>query len=313
MTGNIQFSYPMMSGSMSNGEFTITDDGGGYFQCNYTNNGDVYKLFKPTKIYFFSNSMTIEHKYNSDTLYVKYTTIKNNSETFVTTADNIYLNKSIGDGIVITKKVIFKDKTCKILYNSNDFYIDMSSIGPIPLSYTFDNSTLDNPINTKIAGITGEAAAINLRPSSFISDEMVCDEGTNNSTITSDPGQDNLSHQQSYFFQGFGWLMFSMLIQFMILNATKDNITKFATGKSIFEFNFDYKSHILYAFLTFSAFVCSLAFFIMYGVWGPTSDKTIKQNNNSMKSYWYYLVLAVVFLFSFILLLWWKVVYLTGP
>lgn len=310
MTGNIQFSYPMMSGSMSNGEFTITHDGGGYFQYNYTkNNSDVYKLFKPTKISFFSNSMTIEHKYNSNTLYVKYNTIQNNSDTFVTTADNIYLNKSIGDGIVITEKVKFKDKTCNLSSKADNFYIDMSSIGTIPLSYTFDDSTSDTFPTTDLSSIID----ISLSPSSFISDEMVCDEGTNNSTITSDPLQDNLSQQQSYFFQGFGWLMFSMLIQFMILNATKDNITKFATKTSILGFDNKFFSHNLYAFLTFSAFVCSLAFFIMYGVWGPTSDKTIKQNNNSMKSYWYYLVLAVVFLFSFILLLWWKVVYLTDP
>jgi hypothetical protein len=51
MPGSIQFSYPVMSGTLVNGNVTILDDGGGYFQCNYNNGrGDIYKLFKPTNI-----------------------------------------------------------------------------------------------------------------------------------------------------------------------------------------------------------------------------------------------------------------------
>lgn len=297
MPGSIQFSYPVMSGTLDQGNITILDDGGGYFQCNYNTGGsDVYKLFKPTNILFFSNSMTVTHKYNNDMLYVKYSTTKDSTRSAIT-ADNIYLNKSIGDGIVITKKVDFTNKTCDLSNNANNYYIDMTTIGPIPVNVSADN-TIQDPFST-----TGAKPIISipLSSGSFITDEIVCDSGKTNSSR-----QDKQSPQQTYVFQGIGWIMFAMLIQVAILiGIQKSSITKFPAGTGVFDFFTGTMGNNIYDGCTILAFLMSTTFFLVYGFLGPTSNN----------SYWYYLVIAIVFLLSFISFLWWKAMYLTasGP
>ena len=298
MPGSIQFSYPVMSGTLVNGNVTILDDGGGYFQCNYNNGrGDIYKLFKPTNILFFSNSMTITHKYNNDMLYVKYSTTKDSTRSAIT-ADNIYLNKSIGDGIVITKKVNFTDKTCDLSSNATKYYIDMTTIGPIPVNVSAADNNIQDPFST--IGTT-PITSIPLSSGSFITDEIVCDSGNTNSSR-----QDKISSYQGYVFQGFGWIMFAMLIQVVGLNIIKNgSMTKFPVGTDVFDFFTGTTANTVYDVYTILAFLLSMTFFLVYGFLGPTSG-------NPMESYWYYLVIAIVFLLSFISSLWWKAVYLTA-
>jgi hypothetical protein len=297
MPGSIQFSYPVMSGTLVNGNVTISDDGGGYFQCNYNTGGsDVYKLFKPTNILFFSNSMTVTHKYNNDMLYVKYSTTKDSTRSAIT-ADNIYLNKSIGDGIVITKKVDFTNKMCDLSSNVNNYYIDMTTIGPIPVnvSAAADNTIQDPFSTTSATPIT----SIPLSSGSFITDEIVCDSGTTDSSR-----QDKISSYQGFVFQGFGWIMFAMLIQVgVLILIQKSSMPKFPVGTGVFDFfNPDFsKGNNFYNIFTILAFLMSTTFFLVYGFLGPTVNN----------SYWYYLVIAIVFLFSFISFLLWKVMYLT--
>lgn len=304
MPGSIQFSYPVMSGTLVNGNVTISDDGGGYFQCNYNTGGsDVYKLFKPTNILFFSNSMTVTHKYNNDMLYVKYSTTKDSTRSAIT-ADNIYLNKSIGDGIVITKKVDFTNKTCDLSSNTNNYYIDMTTIGPIPVNVSAADNTIQDPFSTTSAT---SITSIPLSSGSFITDEIVCDSGNANSSGTT--GQDKILEQQRYVFQGFGWIMFAMLIQVVILiGIQKSSIPKFPAGTGVFDFFTGTMGNNIYDGCTISAFLMSTTFFLVYGFLGPTS-------NNSIEKYWYYLVIAISFLLSFISFLWWKAMYLTasGP
>jgi len=297
MPGSIQFSYPVMSGTLNQGNITISDDGGGYFQCNYNSgNGDIYKLFKPTNILFFSNSMTITHKYNNDILYVKYSTTKDSTRSAIT-ADNIYLNKSIGDGIVITKKVDFTGKTCDLSNNRNNYYIDMTTIGPIPVNIKSVSVSTDPFSTTGTTKIT----SIPLSSGSFITDEIVCDSGNTNSSGT--PTQDKISKRQSYIFQGIGWIMFAMLIQVGILIIIQTiGMTKFPVGTGVFDLFTGTFGNIAYNIFTIVVFFMSTVFFIMYGIMSTAVNN----------SYWYYLVIAIVFLFSFISSLWWKAVYLTA-
>lgn len=294
MPGSIQFSYPVMSGTLNQGNITISDDGGGYFQCNYNNGmGDIYKLFKPTNILFFSNSMTITHKYNNDMLYVKYSTTKDSTRSAIT-ADNIYLNKSIGDGIVITKKVNFTDKTCDLSSNATKYYIDMTSIGQIPINVSAADNNIQDPFST--TGTTS-ITSIPLSSGSFITDEIVCDSGTTDSSR-----QDKISSYQGYVFQGFGWIMFAMLIQVVGLIVIQKKMNKFPVGTDVFDFFTGTTTNTVYDGCTILAFLLSMTFFLVYGFLGPTSNN----------SYWYYLVIAIVFLLSFISSLWWKAVYLTA-
>jgi hypothetical protein len=296
MPGSIQFSYPVMSGTLNQGNITISDDGGGYFQCNYNTVGsDVYKLFKPTNILFFSNSMTVTHKYNNDMLYVKYSTTKDSTRSAIT-ADNIYLNKSIGDGIVITKKVDFTNKTCDLSNNGTNYYIDMTTIGPIPVNVSAADNNIQDPFST--TGATS-ITSIPLSSGSFITDEIVCDSGTTDSSR-----QDKISSYQGYVFQGFGWIMFAMLIQIgVLILIQKISILRFPVGTGVFDFYnpvFSIGNNV-YNIVTILAFLMSMTFFLVYGFLGPTVNN----------SYWYYLVIAIVFLFSFISFLLWKVMYLT--
>lgn len=293
---HVQFSYPVMSGTITNGNVTISDDGGGYFQCNYTyNGGDVYKLFKPTNILFFSNSMTVTHKYNNDTLYVKYSTTQD-SRRYAITADNIYLNKSIGDGIVITKRVDFTNKKCDLSNNANNYYIDMTTIGPIPMNIKSVTTSTDPFSTTGTTKIT----SIPISSGSFITDEIVCDSGNVSSSGKTEQGK--ITEQQSYVFQGIGWIMFAMLIQLGILiTIQKSGMPKFPVGTTPFSFFNGTTGNIVYDGSTIVAFIMSTIFFIMYGVMSTTVNN----------SYWYYLVIAIVFLLSFISFLLWKVMYLT--
>jgi hypothetical protein len=194
MPGSIQFSYPVMSGTLNQGNITISDDGGGYFQCNYTNSGgtDKYKLFKPTILQFYNdNTMIITHKYINDTLYVKHK-INNTTISNEITANNIYLNRSIGDGIE-SKAITFTEKTCNISSNSNNYYIDMTDVGAIPMKLSKELiNTNNNPINS--GSYATLESDISLSSGSFVTDEIICDSGNNMNTTTTKTGKNSFGY-----------------------------------------------------------------------------------------------------------------------
>jgi hypothetical protein len=193
MPGSIQFSYPVMSGTLNQGNITISDDGGGYFQCNYTNSGgtDKYKLFKPTILQFYSdNTMIITHKYINDTLYVKHT-INNTTISNEITANNIYLNRSIGDGIE-SKAITFTEKTSKIFSNSNNYYIDMTTVGAIPMKLSKELINTNNPFNSQSYATL--ESDISLSSGSFVTDEIICDSGNNMNTTTTKTGKNSFGN-----------------------------------------------------------------------------------------------------------------------
>ena len=193
MPGSIQFSYPVMSGTLDQGNITISDDGGGYFQCNYNTGGsDVYKLFKPTILQFYNdNTMIITHKYINDTLYVKHK-ISNTTNSNEITANNIYLNKSIGDGIE-SKAITFTGKTCDISSNSNNYYIDMTNAGAIPMKLSKELiNTINNPINP--GSYATRESDISLSSGSFVTDEIICDSGNNMNTTTTKTGKNSFGY-----------------------------------------------------------------------------------------------------------------------
>lgn len=304
MPGNIQFSYPMMTGTLSSGDFTITDDGGGYFQCNYHVTGDIYKLFKPTKLQFFNGYITITHKYNNDTLYVKFLTSQDGKRELITST-NIYLNKLIGDGIENDNQISFTGKTCDLLNTGTNYYIDMSPIKSIPLNNTTYSSTdpyksTDPSINT-----------FELTSSSFITDEIVCDEGT--STTDSSVTGTTATGQANYTYYGVALIMGCLLLQYGILVAFKNGLGTFmgaltypAATKLLTFFPGGYESKaMVYCVFTVIAFIASFVFFVLYGVFGPSTT-------NPSSEYWYFLAFAIFYLLAFISYLWWKVTYLTG-
>lgn len=314
---NIQFSYPMMTGTMSSGDFTITDDGGGYFQCNYHTTGDIYKLFKPTKLQFFNGHITITHKYNNDTLYVKFQTSQDGKRELITST-NIYLNKLIGDGIENDNQISFTGKKCDLLNNSTtttNYYIDMTPIGPIPLNNT-TNSTSDDPFPAALTTPTYTLAnTFDLTSSSFITDEIVCDEGTSTTdssvTGTTATGQIKpLSNSQAnYTYYGIAVIMAGLLLQYGILVAFKNWMgLKYTAATKLFSFFPDGTNTFIsgiYLASTVIAFIASFVFFVLYGVFGPSTK-------NPSSEYWYFLALAILLLINFISFLWWKVTYLTG-
>jgi hypothetical protein len=315
---NIQFSYPIMNGTLTNGDFTITDDGGGYFQCNYHTTGDIYKLFKPTKLQFFNGHITITHKYNNDTLYVKFPTSQDGKRELIT-ATNIYLNKLIGDGIENDNQISFTNKTCDLSNNTTNYYIDMTPIGSIPLNNT-TNSSSEDPFSSTIpiSGLT-KVNTFELTPSSFITDEIVCDEGTSSTdssvTGTTATGQIKpLSNSQAkYTYYGVAVIMGYLLVQYGILVAFKNGLgpiggaLKYPAATKLFSFfpeGFESKA-VFYCISTVAAFIMSFVFFVLYGIFGPSTK-------NPSSEYWYYLALAIFYLLAFISYLWWKVTYLTG-
>jgi hypothetical protein len=309
---NIQFSYPIMNGTLTNGDFTITDDGGGYFQCNYHTTGDIYKLFKPTKLQFFNGHITITHKYNNDTLYVKFKTAQDGKRELIT-ATNIYLNKLIGDGIENDNQVSFTGKKCDLLNNTTNYYIDMTPIGSIPLNNTTNSS--DDPFSSTIptSGLT-KVNTFDLTPSSFITDEIVCDEGTSStdSSIigTTATGQIKaLSNSQAkYTYYGVALIMGGLLAQYGVLVLFKIFGLTYPKATKLFSFfpdNTDTFKSGFYLASTVLAFITSFVFFVLYGIFGPST-------RNPSSSYWYFLALAIFYLLAFISYLWWKVTYLTS-
>ena len=302
---NIQFSYPIMSGTLSSGDFTITDDGGGYFQCNYYTTGDIYKLFKQTKLQFFNGHITITHKYNNDTLYVKFLTSHDGKRELITST-NIYLNKLIGDGIENDNQISFTGKKCDLLNTGTNYYIDMTPIGSIPLNNTTNSDSVDPFPQTLPKPPYTVANTFDLTSSSFITDEIVCDEGTS-STDSSVTGT-TATGQANYTYYGVAVIMAGLLLQYGILVLSKFLGFTYPPATKLFSFFPDgtntFKSGI-YLASTVIAFIASFVFFVLYGIFGPSTK-------NPSSEYWYFLALAILLLINFISFLWWKVTYLTG-
>jgi len=303
----------MMTGTLSLGDFTITDDGGGYFQCNYvSSSSDKYKLFKPTKLQFFNGHITITHKYNNDTLYVKFLTSQDGKREKITST-NIYLNKLIGDGIENDNQISFTGKTCDLLNNSTtttNYYIDMTPIGSIPLNNIINKEPKDDLYKSSDPSIN----TFDLTSSSFITDEIVCDEGTSSTdssvTGTTAKGQIKpLSNSQAkYTYYGIAVIMAGLLLQYGILVLFKKYGPTYTAATKLFSFfpgeGYEFKA-VVYCVFTVLAFIMSFVFFVLYGIFGPSTK-------NPSSSYWYYLALAIFYLLAFISYLWWKVTYLTG-
>jgi hypothetical protein len=310
---NIQFSYPIMSGTLSSGDFTITDDGGGYFQCNYHTTGDIYKLFKPTKLQFFNGHITITHKYNNDTLYVKFLTSQDGKRELITST-NIYLNKLIGDGIENDNQISFTGKKCDLLNTGTNYYIDMTPIGSIPLNNTTDSTSVDPFPQTLPTSTYTLANTFDLTSSSFITDEIVCDEGTSttDSSVTGTTAKGQIkplsNSQAKYTYYGVALIMGCLLLQYGILVLFKKYGPTYTAATKLFSFfpgeGYEFKA-VVYCVFTVLAFIMSFVFFVLYGIFGPSTK-------NPSSSYWYYLALAIFYLLAFISYLWWKVTYLTG-
>lgn len=274
---HIQFTYPMMSGTLDQGNFIILDDGGGYFQCNYatttTPPSDVYKLFKPKNILFLLDSMIITHTYNNDTLYVKYSTIQDSTR-YAITADNIYLNKLIGDGIVINKTVDFTDKTCVLLSDATKYYIDMTTIGKIPVNIK-PVSTAASPFPTTAPPTI---ATIPLSSGSFITDEIVCDSGNSNSDAsTNSSTSSNSKKYTGEVFTMIGIAIAVLFVQFLALYNLQKIIPNFPSASGIFGFasaSISAPLQIIYMICTYVLLLASASFFIIYGY---------KMNSNNIK------------------------------
>ena len=144
----------------------------------------------------------------------------------------------------------------------------------------------------------------------FINDEVDCGESTIDSAESSVTGTGQIkplsNSQAEYTYYGVALIMGGLLLQYAILILLeKWSITYPANTKllTFFPPGYNYK-FVFYLGFTVIAFIASIAFFLLYGIFGPSTK-------NPSSSYWYYLALAIFYLLAFISYLWWKVTYLT--
>uniref|UniRef100_A0A6C0B6J3 Uncharacterized protein n=1 Tax=viral metagenome TaxID=1070528 RepID=A0A6C0B6J3_9ZZZZ len=291
----VQFSYPLMSGTLTNGKVSISDDGGGYFQCNYnTGSGDIYKLFKPTEMLFLPKALIITHKYNNDTLYVQYKTTQD-SKRYIITNKNVYINKLIGDGIETTKSVNFTGKTCDLSNNGTNYYINMETIGPIPVNIVESKNAI-NPIST-ISPWT-KVITIPLSSSSFITDEIVCDSGINMDTKAKEDTYKAMVSSNLGISMGAG-----LLIIFMVATGFANYPPIFSDTDTWIK-NWNGFRNSFYNGFFLIMFLLSIACFISYGVLmnfdGPRDLNTISG----------LLSASVISLIIFVFMVGYKVLYL---
>jgi hypothetical protein len=177
---NIQFSYPQMTGVLSGKTIDIKSGGGSFFELTYTKSGSViYRYFTPTKLTFNKDSMIIEHTGTNGTkLTAKFKISQSASAKTGITPTDIYINRLIGDGLEGGKSMNGKEVSVNAK-DDKEYTIDLTNIVTIPIK-TLDKSYSDGGVFQTNTGTS--PYKITLTSNTFITDELICDEGTDNST-----------------------------------------------------------------------------------------------------------------------------------
>jgi hypothetical protein len=177
---NIQFSYPQITSVLSGKTMDIKSGGGSFFELTYTKSGSViYRYFTPTKLSFNNDSMIIEHSGTNGTkMTAKFKISQSASAKTGITPTDIYINRLIGDGLEGGKTINGKVVSVNTKDDKN-YTIDLTNIVTIPIK-TLDKSYSDGGVFPTITATS--PYKITLTSNTFITDELVCDEGTDNST-----------------------------------------------------------------------------------------------------------------------------------
>jgi len=308
---NINFSYPEVDidGNTKNGYLDLFGNST-YLHFNY----DSIKIDETNK------QLCVIHKSPDDTkiAYIVFNYVKGTNYDKLYNKPYIHLNHHIANEIV---------EGSTLRYDSDGFHILGDSSTPSKILIYFKNTMLklntDNIPNTikgtiTMPTISTTPATKTFKRGMFINDEVDCGESTIGSAESSVTGSAESSvtgtgqikplsnSQAKYTYYGVALIMGGLLLQYAILILLeKWPITYPANTKllTFFPPGYNYK-FVFYLGFTVIAFIASIAFFLLYGIFGPSTK-------NPSSSYWYYLALAIFYLLAFISYLWWKVTYLT--
>ena len=321
---SIQFSYPQMNGTIdSNKKIVLTAPGGSYFDLTYTSDSKITVLhFIPTEVYFIDGNVDYIIIYHIGTagstlaIRFKITQLKNAKHEI--TEKNVYINQLIGDGLE-AKNVSFNGKTVKIGKDTSkaDYTIDFREIGEIPIKTIKAGlkSTGSFPSYGLIKDSSDKEISINLTSNTFITDEIVCNEGIANSTeIESSSYEKKVSGNIGISF-GAGFLFLTIIFwaittnrnRFLIsgpfelfkVTAPAGNLPGVPAGEVG-----DWGGYYMVFFVI--AFLISVSCFIAYGVRmkkGPTDTKD--EYVSSL------LASAIIFFLMFIFMVGYKMLALT--
>ena len=178
---SIQFSYPQMSGALTpdKKKIQIVNSGGSYFDLIYTIGQTTTVLhFIPTALSFANDYLIIDHTgTGGNTLKIRFKIGQSDNAKHGITPSDMYINQLIGDGLEKDMKLI--DKKIKIGLDSSMYTIDFASCGKIPIK-TLDKTYSSGGAYTEMTQL--QSIEIPLTSNTFITDEIVCNEGINNST-----------------------------------------------------------------------------------------------------------------------------------
>lgn len=190
---SIQFSYPQMNGTIdSKNKIVLNSPSGSYFDLTYTSDSTITVLhFIPTEVYFIDGAVDYIIIYHigtgESTLAIRFKIEQSKNAKHEITEKNVYINQLIGDGLE-AKNVSFNGKTVKIGKDTSkaDYTIDFGEIGEIPIktinTSLKPDSSVSFPSYTSIKDSADKEILINLTSNTFITDEIVCNEGIANST-----------------------------------------------------------------------------------------------------------------------------------
>ena len=313
MSSSIQFSYPQMSieqvtNTNNTQNFKINAGGGSYFDLYYNN---TVLHFIPSEISFIQGDtqyMIINHNHSSTTnsLIIRFKIVESDDAKTGITEKNIYINKLIGDGLEGGKlkfdtNVSIKTKTS----GGTDYVIDFGDCGPLTIKKLKEDIKNGGTWPTTVFN-TGNTIA--LKPNSFATDEIVCDEGTINSVAdkTKKSYEAKVAGNIGISF-GVGFLFLTII--FWLITQFKDNYLisrPFELFKTAPAPAGAGTGQLYYNIAFVIAFIISIVCFITYGVrmkMGPTSTK-----DNYVSSL---LASAIIFFLIFIFMVGYKMLVLT--
>jgi hypothetical protein len=314
---SIQFSYPQMSGTLdeTNQKIRIVNNGGSYFDLTYTNGENTTVLhFVPTRISFIDTAddyMIIEHTNNSGkSLKIRFKVKQMPTAIHGITSSDIYINQLIGDGIESNKMTI-NGKSVNVGLSGTDYTIDFSTCGEIPIktidtnfnggTFVSDTANFIKNDNTDIS--------IPLTATTFMTDEIVCDEGTNNST-------DNT--KKTYEAKIAGNVGLSFGIGFLIFTLVVWGVTslkfKFKVNTHLFGLG-DGSHEKMYTGSLILMFLLSVSCFMAYGgvlTWGGglLEGETTEQRDTKLSAL---LSTAIISFLIFVFMAGYKMIVMTPP
>jgi hypothetical protein len=307
---NIQFSYPQITSVLSGKTMDIKSGGGSFFELTYTKSGSViYRYFTPTKLSFNNDSMIIEHTGTNGTkMTAKFKISQSASAKTGITPTDIYINRLIGDGLEGGKTINGKEVSVNTVDDKN-YTIDLTNIVTIPIK-TLDKSYSDGGVFPTIAATS--PYKITLTSNTFITDELVCDEGTDNSTDAATKTYEAKVAGNVGLSFGLGFLVLTAVVA---LITQKQDVLQFTGPVSLFNMegpvdNGDDKKTLWrkgYVGFYIVAFLLSFSCFMGYGgvLTSGSGDKTADLTG----LLWTAIVSFLIFVFMVV----YKMVVLTKP